>query len=242
MYDSIEDMPIVNFQKYNRYLLIDSGIGCDLEDIDSHISKIMNYIASDKALAMQELQNMRQALYFINQEISPKYMAFVTLIHEIDGQKVTDLSDDNLKELITKISSVKKTWLDRVFDELKKKVGTELETYFPAFFDNVKEKEAYDKLRQRVMLVLNSIITDKRNNAEINDIDEYLLSLSKPKQFNGNKSIEVLYSKQFENTCILIAQKTGLDVKKMTVFEFYTTLEQVKKQVEAETKQVKHRR
>ena len=44
VYDSIDEMPIVNFQKYNKYLLIDSGIGSDVDDIDAHIVKIAKFI------------------------------------------------------------------------------------------------------------------------------------------------------------------------------------------------------
>ena len=47
VYDSIDEMPIINFQKYNKYLLIDSGIGSDADDIDAHIVKIAKYIKSN---------------------------------------------------------------------------------------------------------------------------------------------------------------------------------------------------
>ena len=64
VYDSIDEMPIVNFQKYNKYLLIDSGIGSDADDIDAHIVKIAKFIkANNNKKALQELQNMRQNMY-----------------------------------------------------------------------------------------------------------------------------------------------------------------------------------
>ena len=64
VYDSIEELPIVNFQKYNKYLLIDSGIGSDVDSIDEHIVKIAKLIKKeDSQKAMQELLNMRQNLY-----------------------------------------------------------------------------------------------------------------------------------------------------------------------------------
>lgn len=243
IYDSIEDMPIINFQKYNRYLLIDSCIGSDFEDIDNHITKIAKFIQTDKAAAMQELQNMRQALYFINEEVNPRHLAFAALIYEIDGEKVHDLSDDNLKAILEKLNKVQKTWVDKILEVIKKKVEFELNTYFPEFFDSAKEKEAYDKLKQRALLVLDGIINDKKNTQEIAEIDDYLLSLSKPKQFIGTKSTEVLYNKQFENMCILIAQKTNLNPKILTVLEFYTTLDQLKKQAEMEVRHArKHKR
>lgn len=99
VYDSIDEMPIINFQKYNKYLLIDSGIGSDADDIDAHIVKIAKYIKSNNnRKALQELQNMRQNIYMVNSEISPKYLAFAALIYSIDGKKVDDLSDDGLKK------------------------------------------------------------------------------------------------------------------------------------------------
>ena len=89
VYDSIDEMPIVNFQKYNKYLLIDSGIGSDADDIDAHITRVAKFIKSNNAKkALQELQNMRQNMYMVNNEISPRYLAFAALIHSIDSEEV----------------------------------------------------------------------------------------------------------------------------------------------------------
>lgn len=122
LYDSIEEMPIQNFQKYNKYLLIDAGIGSDADDIDNHIVKLAKLIASDeKKKALQELQNMRQNIWMINNEISPKYMAFAALINSIDGKKVTDLSDDNLKNIIADINKVRHSSLINFLYNIKKK-------------------------------------------------------------------------------------------------------------------------
>lgn len=121
MYDSIDELPIVNFQKYNKFLLIDAGIGSDVNDIDQHISKIAKYIKSDKSLAMQELQNMRQNMYMISSGISPKYLAFAALIYSIDDNRVEDLSDENLKAILESLRTVKHSWLINKLTEIKKK-------------------------------------------------------------------------------------------------------------------------
>lgn len=34
IYDSIDELPIVRFQIYNKYLLLDCGIGSDMESVD----------------------------------------------------------------------------------------------------------------------------------------------------------------------------------------------------------------
>lgn len=240
VYDSIDEMPIVNFQKYNKYLLIDSGIGSDADDIDAHIVKIAKFIkANNNKKALQELQNMRQNMYMVNNEISPKYLAFAALIHSIDGKEVNDLSDDGLKKLLQDLKDIKHSKVIDFLLWLKKKVTSELETYFPGDFVNPKEKEAYDRLKNRTLLVLDSIINDTDNTEQIELIDTMMLNMHTPKIFIGSESVEVKYDKQFESTCLLIAQKTNMDARKMTVLQFYNAIDNIKAQAEAEAKSLK---
>lgn len=240
VYDSIDEMPIVNFQKYNKYLLIDSGIGSDANDIDAHIVNIAKYIkANDSKNALQELQNMRQNIYMVNSGISPKYLAFAALIHDIDGKIVTDLSDDNLKAIIDNLNDTKHSTILNYLFELKKKVSSELEIYFPGDFISTKEKETYDKIKNRTCLVLDSIINDSDNTEQIKLIDDSLEKMHLPNIFIGSDSVEVKYDKQFESMCILIAQKTSVDARKMTVLQFYTAIDNIKQQIEAESKSLK---
>lgn len=240
VYDSVDEMPIVNFQKYNKYLLIDSGIGSDADDIDAHIVKIAKYIKSNNnKKALQELQNMRQNIYMVNSEISPKYLAFAALIHSVDGKEVNDLSDDGLKKLLQDLKEVKHSKVVDFLLWLKKKVTNELEIYFPGDFVNPKEKEAYDKLKARTLLVLDSVINDTDNSEQINTIDMIMLNMHTPKTYIGSESVEVKYDKQFESTCLLIAQKTNMDARKMTVLQFYNAIDNIKTQAEAEAKRYK---
>ena len=240
VYDSIDEMPIINFQKYNKYLLIDSGIGSDVDDIDAHIARIAKFIKSNNAKkALQELQNMRQSMYMVNSEISPKYLAFAALIHSIDGEEVNDLSDDGLKNVLAKLKEIKHSKIIGFLVWLKKKVTTELEMYFPGDFVNPKEKDAYDKLKQRTLFVLDSMINGTDNSEQIETIDMVMLNMHSPKSYIGSESVEIKYDKQFESTCLLIAQKTSMDAKKMTVLQFYNAVDNIKQQLEAESKSVK---
>lgn len=240
VYDSIDEMPIINFQKYNKYLLIDSGIGSDVDDIDAHIARIAKFIKSNNAKkALQELQNMRQNMYMVNSEISPKYLAFAALIHSIDGEEVNDLSDDGLKNVLARLKEIKHSKIIDFLVWLKKKVTTELEMYFPGDFVNPKEKDAYDKLKQRTLFVLDSMINGTDNSEQIETIDMVMLNMHSPKSYIGGESVEIKYDKQFESTCLLIAQKTSMDAKKMTVLQFYNAVDNIKQQLEAESKSVK---
>lgn len=240
LYDSIDEMPIMNFQKYNKYILIDSGLGSDIDSVDNHLVNLAKLIKTDKAKASQELQNIRQTMHMIVSGISPKYLAFAALIHSIDGEVVTDLSDDNLKGLLSKLNKVKHSTIIDFIMKVKKKLDTELETYFPSEFGNsAKEKEVYDKLKQKTILKLEGIINDHDNSEQINKIDDFLFSLYKPKNFSGQSSVEIKYDKQFETACMYISQETSMNAKKMTVLEFYNTLGELKRQAELKAKAYK---
>lgn len=240
LYDSIDEMPIVNFQKYNKCILIESGLGSDTFSIDEHIIRVAKYVNSgDKAKALQELQNMRQNVYMIINNVSPKSLAFAALIHSIDGKEQKDLSDTHLQEIIDEINDLPYGEFISIIEGLKKKLSTELELYFPSEFDSAKEKEAYAQLKTRTLLQLQGIIDDEDHSDRIAEIDEFLFSLHKPKNFIGKESEEIKYDKQFESACMIISQKTGLHAKSMTVLEFYNTLINIQKQTEAEKKAYK---
>ena len=239
LYDSIDEMPIVNFQKYNKYLLIDSGIGSDVDDVDSHIVNIARLVKTDVQKALRELQNMRQNLHMINAEISPKYLYFAALIHSVDGKEITDLSDDNLKEVLQALKEVKHSFVVDFVEWVKKKVDAELEVYFPGEFNDVREKEAYDILKKRTLLVLDSIVNGTDTEDEVVALDKTAQDKYKPKTYTGSDSVEVKYDRNFESTCLLIIQKTGADAKRMTVLQFYNAVDNIKKQTEAEMKSLK---
>lgn len=122
IFDSIDDLPVIRFHKYNKFMLIDSGVGSDLRDINTHISKIKAYFDKDKVLAFKELDNLRQNLYMISEEISPRYLAFAALVKSIDGREVFDLSDDNLKKISKQLSTIKVSKLEKLITLLKKKL------------------------------------------------------------------------------------------------------------------------
>ena len=60
LYDSIDDLPIVRFHRYNRMLLVDAGIGAEIGDLDNHLERVVRYIRKgDNENATKELENMR---------------------------------------------------------------------------------------------------------------------------------------------------------------------------------------
>lgn len=242
IYDDIDELPIINFQKYNKYIMLDAGLGSDVDSIDQHIVNIAKLINTDKKKAMQELQNMRQNMHLIVSELSPRYMAFASLIYSIDGKVITDLSDSNLKSIIEQINKVKNYKIVDLLLWLKKKLYFELEQYFPEEFGvSAVEKGVYDKIKLRTILTLKSISEDDDSKyaQEIQDINNELFSNYKPSNFTGKDSAEIKYDKQFESACAIISQKLNMDAKSMSTLTFYNSLSLIQKQAEAEAKAYK---
>lgn len=230
IYDSIDEMPINRFQRYNKYLLIDSGVGSDLQDVLDHIDRAKIYIKSNPAMAITELDNMKQAVYLVSEQISPKYMAFAVLVSKIDGQPMDDLTDAGLKRVLDILKEAKKTWIDGILHSVKKKIDEELSLYFPGRFEDSTCKEYYDQLRSHTMLKLKHLLTGEDISLASEDIEIRLAILTKPRIFSGKKSVEIAYDKQFEEMCLILSQNLQIHTQDMTVLQFYNAFEYLQKQ------------
>lgn len=230
VYDSIEALPVNRFHKYNKMLLVDAGIGSDLADFDSHIERAIRFCRSKPELAATELENLRQNVYFIQSEMSPKNLAFCTLIKTLNGEPCDDISDESLKRLHDKISDVANSELTAELEAVKKKIDEELNVYFPKVFDDSTVKEYYDQLRRRTLTMLDAIISGEDKHDEIEQITNLLLTFAKPSIFFGPDSIEIQYDKQFESMCLMLSQKLHVNPKNFTVLEYYNAFEYLKEQ------------
>jgi hypothetical protein len=242
LHDSIDELSMSRFHKYNKMLLIDAGIGSDLSDFDARIEKARVYCTTKAPeLALMELDNLRQTVYFIQSELSPKHLAFCILIKSIDGEEKNDLSVEGLQKTLEMFADVPNKDLTDHMDTVKKKIDEELQTYFPSLFDDSTIKEYYDDLKKRTILMLQAIIkggTDEAQ-AEIDKITIALITYNKPNVFSGSDNMEIQHDKSFENMCLLISQKLHVDAKKQTVLEFYNAFEYIKDMMKAESKRNK---
>ena len=232
VYDSIEELLMNRYHKFSKMLLIDAGIGSEIADFDKHIEKAIAFIRTSKdELAEQELKNLRQMVFFAQSEISLKSLAYAALINKIDG-KATDISDEGLERTRKALSDCTYKDITSSVDEVKKKIDYELHTYFPDVFEDAALKEYHDQLKRRTLCVLEGIIngeTDERTN-EINRLTNYLLTFERPHEFEGKDNIEILFDKQFEKMCVLIASQLHINPKKCTVMEYYNAYEYIKEQ------------
>ena len=239
IFDAIDEMPIQRFQKYNKYMLIDSGVGSDLQDILDHVERAKIYIKANPAMAVAELDNLRQAIYLVSEEMSPKYMAFAVLVNKIDGKPADDLSDVGLKKVLETLKDAPKTWIDRILDSVKKKIDRELSLYFPGKFEDATTKQYFNELRSHTLLRLKHIITGEDVEQACKEIEIRLAMLIKPRIFSGKRSAEIAYDKQFEEMCLVLSQNLQVQPQRMTVLQFYNAFEYLKKQAKKNKRNAK---
>ena len=248
-YDTIEELPIVRFHKYQKLLLIDAGIGSDITAFDQRIEKTRRFLMAGKPeQAQQELENMRQCVFLIQSGVNPKHRAFAALVTKIDGQDCTDIGDDALAAITEKLKDVPESELTAQLEAVKKKIDGELTLYFPALFNDSDVKEYYDLLRKRTLEILNGIVAgvDDPAGAEIVDkLTTALITYSNPKLFTGSDGVEIQFERQFENLCLVLSEQLHVEPKKYTVLEFYNAFDFVKeraKQAERAQKRAKFQR
>lgn len=129
VYDSIDELPVTRFHAFNRFLLIDAGIGSDLNDFDNHMISLLKYLEKgDTENAKKEAMNIRQNVAFVYDQVSPKLNAFVPLIRSIDGKPLEDLSDENIQAILKMLGNdeVPAGTVSRWVDDAKKKLKASL--------------------------------------------------------------------------------------------------------------------
>jgi len=238
IFDTIDEMLITRYKEYNKYLIIESGIGSTLDDINRNMDKLAAYItAKDSDNALKQLMLLKQSLYFAMQGQAPDLMSFACLIYSVDGDVNESLTPESLQEVLNKFKNKLTVKVAaEILDSIKKKVENEMESVFPSLTDSGILKEYYDKLRQRTLLVLRQIIEGVDLTEEILKIDTFLMTHIKPEVFHGKDSIELKYQKEFEEMCFILNQLTNKEAKSMTVVEYYTAYEMLKKQKPKKTK------
>ena len=236
IYNSIEDLPIKRFHKYNKCLLVDSGVGSDLSSFDAHIEKVVRYIKSDnREEAAKEMENLRQNIYMMMQGLNPQHMAFACLVHSIDGKVYDDLSDDGIIKVLELLGGTPTKEVTTYIEEVKKKIDVELSLYYPKIFDDARTKEYYDIMKARAKAMLDCVLdgdTDE-NKRRIEELTDRLLLFNKPQTFTGSESVEIAYDKNFDSMCLTISENLHTEAKKMTVMEFYNAYQYISKQAKS---------
>ena len=245
LYDSIDDLPMERFHRYNKMLLIDAGLGSDISAMDAHVEKVVRFMrGGDVDSAAKELENLRQTVYLVQTEQSPRNLSFACLVAEVDGKDCNDLSEDSLEKVRLLLNDAPRGEVAETMSAAKKKIDDALVEYFPQLFVSPEEKEYYDMMKRRTVAMLEQIAegeTETRKK-DIDVMTDRLVTAIKPKVFTGRTAFGVQHDKGYEKMCLLISSTLGVDAKRMTVLEYYTANEYIKEMASERKKAASKRR
>ena len=117
----INTMPIKVFMRFQKYVMIEQGIGSNVTDFDKHFNKMYEYISYKKNdEALKECMNLRNLFFNLvekEQDIKLYAIASVTKGNENFGEdEITDyvnnvLKNKNVEEIYTAYYELKKKLL-----------------------------------------------------------------------------------------------------------------------------------
>jgi len=143
LYDSVDELPAHRWMLFNRYAMIDSQIGSDLESWNNRIMMVRRLNAQGQTdKANSELVNMQMCVNFILQNINPRMNAFFALVHRINDQELHDLSEENIQYLIKHLGKKGLTIskVKNAIEGIKKKLSLNLTSFSPSSQTAAKSK------------------------------------------------------------------------------------------------------
>jgi len=124
-FDSDRLLTIRRYQRFNKFLMIDLGVGDSIEDYRKRGGRSLGYIrAEDYKSAETELINRENTLHHALEEYSPKGMALAVMVHSINGHQYEDFEESTLNKIQDKLDEIgfTKLLLDETVTYLKKKL------------------------------------------------------------------------------------------------------------------------
>lgn len=233
--DSIHNLPILRFQRFNKYQMIASEVGNTFADYDQRTQKALQYLQKGMVKeAIQELENRRQTVFNAYNDFTPYGKSFAVLVKRIDGEIYNDFSPDNIDrclEHLERIGLGNKDAISKLV-EVKKKLETELVVYFSEFFPKNGNKEQTALRVRRANLMVDAVINQKEDKKGIFDIEKEILENDPPHVWNVWKSgnMERVLEVEFHKFAIAVTERSRQDLNNISTFTFYSTVEHLKEQ------------
>lgn len=101
--------------------------------------------------------------------------------------------------------------------------------YFPSMYNQVQHRVGQELIKRRVLAVLDQVIKNELSDDKIDSIDKAILAQVHVPTLSGRDSEELKYDSNFEELSLLISTKTLGRAKDMTVLEYYTAYNKIKK-------------
>ena len=233
LFDSIHNLPILRFQRFNKYQMQSVEIGSTFADYDDRTSKILQFLQKKMVKeAIEEMENRRQTVFNAFNDFSPSGKTLAILVKRIDKKEYNTFAPDDLDRCLKHLERIGLGTTDAMdhMKEVKKKMETELVVYFPNFFPKNGNLDQTSMRYKRMNLLLDGIIEKRDVADQLFKIEKDILMNDTPnvwniwKEENVERSLEV----DFQKFGIAVTGHTGQQLADISTFTFYATVEHLK--------------
>jgi len=236
LFQTIGELPARRYSLFQKYTVMESGIGSDINAVGGHFAKLFEFIAWDmKEDATRETKNLYYNFFTMLETLYIPGLAFCCTLYRVDGIEVTDVSEEALKKRVQELSDWGLThdtcteWIDG----FKKKIYNELKQYFPGYFNDEETIEYYGKIKSRILAVAEAIeATDiELVERKLRDLDKYFTEQLKPQDFDAESELNasVQADLTFETLCGILESNGVSNAGELTTMQFYSRLEYFRK-------------
>lgn len=125
LYESLLEIPIINYINFQRSLCFDLHAGSDTADIFRHYDKLAEFIKKGmNKQALEELNNIYVTAFQSINEINTRTRCFYYLIHSINEEEIVRIDDQKIDESLKRLSEYGLTMetVENIIESLKKKL------------------------------------------------------------------------------------------------------------------------
>lgn len=141
VYDNTQSLPILRFQKFNKYMMIALEVGNTFEDYDARTSKALAFLQKEMVSeAIGELNNRRQLVFNAFNEFTPRGKAFAVLVKRIDNKYYNGTSPSELDEVLSHLDRIGLGYVDLMekLESVKKKSKPNCKFIIRSIFQRIK--------------------------------------------------------------------------------------------------------
>jgi len=137
IFDSIQELGILRFQKFNKYQMQSNEVGSNFQDYDNRTNKALSFLEKEMVQeAIQELSNRRLTVFNAYNENPIQGKAFAVMVKRIDDKHYHGTSPDEVDEILAHLERIGLSHITSIetLTEVKKKSKINFKYIFQKIF------------------------------------------------------------------------------------------------------------
>lgn len=185
IFSSAKEMPIRRYNDFQRFIIEE----VNLETLCLSLKRTKAFIQEAKYDESEiEVTNSLDILSDLFKGVSLASRCFAVLIYEIDGELISDITDEGLNRTLKILEEIGLTQFDieNAIEEVKKKIPKEIESICPDFSDITSNSLYVTKLKRLLLIKCSIYIQEEQTEEDLQILkteSNWFLIKDKPKSY-----------------------------------------------------------